>query len=1089
MNHIIKVMAWGLKGGLLKKLFIVHCLLYNVLVSAQTYPVQVTPQLLPPYGYRLSDYQTATTEKLFVNLLLTDAQESGRQVRLKMYVQGQGLDIRTNDFVAGAAPIVLDGGINLRLTILDLGPYFALNNLVGIAPHQYGRPLPEGRYDFCFEVYDSFSGQRISQKSCTSIFLMLNDPPLLNVPGRGDLVTMQDPQNILFNWTPRHINAPAVQYEFTLKELWDTGMDPQAAFLASPPLYQTTTFANTLLLGPADIQLLEGKTYGWQVKAFADNGLGATAGFRNSGQSEIYHFTYRADCSPPRYVISKALNSRAMEVTWQNGPHLRYRVQYRKKGYGDNNWFGLWTQNNKATIRDLEEDTEYEFRVGGECSPNGGLAYSAIHILTTPKEEEMAHYNCGIPPELEITNHDPLPSLGVNQVFTAGDFPVTVKSVTDHGGGRYSGWGLINITYLGDANVQVTFDNIKINTDHQMVAGMVVASYDADGNGIVDVDDTIDQIIQLLDNWAGTPEQIQELEGHKKTLDNELDNAINKTAQNAETVAELKEAKEDLNTSTDALINQGENPKGESVTAVKTATQQAMDRVREAEANTNIQSNGGSQISRDGYFDGVIDFIVVDDNIEERPKDGPELVNLSQMLPENDDEKYVRVTETTLSNNKQLLVSISNTANIGSDEDVAQIKQRIASVGNLDYMLWIHYDLKASQVKYKVAFGNNYYPDNLITQNQVVELMNDALSFDLRDTIGSSIVALSVGLDDLLETYHDQLPQIDTEIIAGTTAYDLLKFSLGFARECGESYGKQETGLVPRCLWDNENPYTLAAAYYAGFIDGAWEIAEMGYGIAEVSGAWNPLHPVFHTQTGMDIRQKTMDVLAMLKKLIDADDSLERIKTLVKNEVEKYIDETLSLDAQGRYNQGKLIFEVASAFFGIAEAKALLKTGKLTSNLLQGLASIPERIKVFIKKGVLKIEKSSGKIGVILDATKLGMDDATLLASKWIKPENGWYDVVVHGTPDNFMVNTDSKWVKITHRNLVKFLKSMGYSQNKPIRLISCNTGVFPDAIGKDLANKIGVEVKAPKGLITVFEDGSYLISNSGEWRIFKPGQ
>lgn len=350
-------------------------------------------------------------------------------------------------------------------------------------------------------------------------------------------------------------------------------------------------------------------------------------------------------------------------------------------------------------------------------------------------------------------------------------------------------------------------------------------------------------------------------------------------------------------------------------------------------------------------------------------------------------------------------------------------------------------------------------------------------------------MALSTGLDMLLENYHDQLPQLDAEIMAGVTAYDLLKFGIGFARECGQNYGEQTTGLIPRCLWDNENPLTLAAAYYAGFIDGAWEFAEMGYEIAEFSEAWSPLSPIFHTQKGADIRQNTIDVLQHLHKLAQEDDALVQVKDFIGDEVEKYIDETVSLDAQGRYNQGKLIFEVASAFFGVAEAKVLLKTGKLTSKLMQGLASIPERFKIFIKKGVLKIEKSSRKIGVVLDATKLGMDDATLLASKWIKPENGWYDVVIHGTPDNFMVNTGNKWVKITHRDLVNFLKSIGYSQNKPIRLISCNTGVFPDAIGKDLANKIGVEVKAPKGLITVFEDGSYKISNSGEWRIFKPGQ
>ncbi|NTE04385.1 hypothetical protein G6M26_06090 [Agrobacterium tumefaciens] len=55
-------------------------------------------------------------------------------------------------------------------------------------------------------------------------------------------------------------------------------------------------------------------------------------------------------------------------------------------------------------------------------------------------------------------------------------------------------------------------------------------------------------------------------------------------------------------------------------------------------------------------------------------------------------------------------------------------------------------------------------------------------------------------------------------------------------------------------------------------------------------------------------------------------------------------------------------------------------------------------------------------------------------------------------------------------------------------RLISCNTGIFPDAIGKNLANKLGLNVKAPKGLITVFKDGSYEITNNAGWTIFKPG-
>ncbi|MEQ5791176.1 fibronectin type III domain-containing protein [Muricauda sp. NFXS6] len=538
--NIVKNLLWCPTKhlSLFNRLFIVYCLLSTVLATAQIYPVQATPQMVPPYSFKLSDYTTTTQEKLFLNLLLTDAQESGRQVRLKLFVEGPGINFQSADFVNGALPIVLDGGINQRLTNLDLQAYFNLNNLVGITPKQYSEQLPEGQYQFCFEVYDQFSGQRISNRSCANIYLVLNDPPLLNVPFRSDLVTAQEPQNIIFNWTPRHINAPAVQYEFTLKELWDTGMDPQAAFLTSPHLYQTTTYATTLHYGLAQTPLLEGKTYGWRVRAFVSDGINTTSLFRNNGLSEIYHFAYRADCKPPSFVLSEAENSQTVKINWQMGEHLRYRVQYRKKGYGEDDWFGLWSQTNVATIRNLEAGTVYEFRVGGDCnplsvSPGGGeesgvgLAFSPIHEFTTPTEDEMAYYNCGIPPEVEITNQDPLQQLEPYEVFTAGDFPIVVREASGSKG-YFSGWGYITLPFLeqfkevidvaniateGEVNIgkfsriRVEFDNIKINTDYQLVEGMVETSYDPNWSGIVDVDQAIADVGDFVNEIYETLEE------------------------------------------------------------------------------------------------------------------------------------------------------------------------------------------------------------------------------------------------------------------------------------------------------------------------------------------------------------------------------------------------------------------------------------------------------------------------------------------------------------------------------------------------------------------------------------------------------
>ncbi len=501
------------------KIVTIYAVLLTTVVTAQVYPVQVTPQLVPPYSLKLSDYQTTSSEKLFVNLLLTDVNELGRQVRLKMYIEGEGLNIQTLDFVAGANPINLDGGINQRLSNLDLRPYFNLNNLLGITPEQYNTSLPEGRYDFCFEVYDFLSGQQLSRKSCFSVYLILNEPPILNIPGNSDLVTAKNPQNIIFNWTPRHLNATNVQYEYTLKELWDTKIDPQAAFLASPALHQETTFATTLLYGPANTQLLEGKTYGWQVRALVSDGISETSVFRNDGYSEIFYFNYVGDCDTPSFIISEAESSKTVKILWQYSDHIRYEIQYRKKGYGDDDWFSAYAYNQETTIRNLEEGTVYEFRVGGECTTNGGFAFSEIHEFTTPTEEEEAYYNCGIPPEIKISNQDPLPKIGASETFTAGDFPVVVVEVSG-GNGNFSGWGYITLPFLAKVNqainlldnatedengeggtsigkytrIRVEFKGISINTDYQLTAGTVETSYDPNWGGILSVDDLVDYI-------------------------------------------------------------------------------------------------------------------------------------------------------------------------------------------------------------------------------------------------------------------------------------------------------------------------------------------------------------------------------------------------------------------------------------------------------------------------------------------------------------------------------------------------------------------------------------------------------------------
>lgn len=489
---------------MLKKItfYFLHVLfLFSLTINAQVFPVNVTPQVIPPYSLKLSEYSTSGSEKLLLNLLLTDITESNRQVRLKFFLENNaGLSVQSSDVVIGANPIFLDGGVPLRLSNIDLRAYFELQNLRGINPRQYSVPLKEGLYRFCFEVYDALSNRQISRKSCTAVYLVLNDPPFLNTPRRGEQVLVRDPQNIVFDWTPRHLNATNVEYEFIISELWDTQMDPQAAFLASRPLYQTKTRATTLLYGPAEPQLLPDKMYGWRVRASVSDGISETSVFKNDGFSEIHHFTYTGSCAEPAYVLAEAKNPTAEKIMWQGVNHIRYNVEYRKKGAESSTWFEGGTINEYTNIYNLEPGTTYEFRVGGQCLDNGPFTYSQIYEFTTTlaNDEEESTYNCGITPEIIIKNEDPLPQLGVNETFTAGDFPVTIREVNG-GNGTFSGWGFIVVPYLQDTKIKVSFDNVKINTEYQLIDGIVVTDYDEDWGGVDDIQDEIDALLSLGD--------------------------------------------------------------------------------------------------------------------------------------------------------------------------------------------------------------------------------------------------------------------------------------------------------------------------------------------------------------------------------------------------------------------------------------------------------------------------------------------------------------------------------------------------------------------------------------------------------------
>ncbi|MDR7212238.1 fibronectin type III domain-containing protein [Flavobacterium piscis] len=466
---------------------------------AQLYPVQLTPVFNSPYSVKISDYATSMDTKMQLLVNPTDISISQRQVRLKLYIQGNGLNIQSSDFIQGQRPIFINGGELQTLTNTDIAALFRLENLQGISPAQYANGLSEGMYSFCFEMYDFVTNQKISQKSCASLYLILNDPPILNTPQRNEQIAATEFPNILFTWTPRQRNATNVSYKFELKQLFDPTLDPQFAFQMSPVLYEETLFGTALLYNVSMPILTPGLRYAWRVKAISTTGLSENAVFKNDGYSEIYSFKYTASCAAPTFLLSESQSSKSVKITWEGVPeHTRYQVQYKKQDVRNAQWFSTNSLNTQSLITNLEPGVTYQFRVGSSCDPAAegvqSFTYSGISIFTIPTETNgVSGYNCGIIPKVNIQNQTPIVNLLIGEIFTAGDFPVRITDLTGSGD-QYSGRGVVDVPYLENLKLSVLFDNITINTNYQLIRGVVETAYDSSWKNVITIDPLIEEI-------------------------------------------------------------------------------------------------------------------------------------------------------------------------------------------------------------------------------------------------------------------------------------------------------------------------------------------------------------------------------------------------------------------------------------------------------------------------------------------------------------------------------------------------------------------------------------------------------------------
>jgi len=463
--------------------------------------VTVIPSVRPPYSTLLSEYYSGDQERLSVMLINTDASQPFLQGYLRVTVEGQGVKLQSSPY--GNYPAIdLMNGAPVTVSQSDLAPYFRPENLIGSTGAGQNR-LPEGFYNFCFEVFEKNTHRILSTKQCAQAYLQLNDPAFLILPEKGKALSYTNPFNLVFQWTPRHLNLINTEYDFTLVEIWDTTITPEAAFFTAQPIYTTTTNSPNLFYGPGEPQLLMNKKYAWRVRTKVTTSNNEQEPFKNDGNSEIFWFKLQGECPALQKAVLVS-DPRTNKTTLSWTPDLQHqgstKLEYRKKGA--RLWTTIDAPNHQATLNGLSWNTDYEYQLGSRCVITNDFTYGSLQTFKTLAQDTANCVPSGPP---VISNHEPIAMLRSNDTIYVSGFRMRLTQVSGSNG-QFSGEGYLAFmvpTTTTEVSVKAAFQNISVNIDKNVFAGKIVSLYDKNEGGIGNLDPVTEGGINVGDVKTG----------------------------------------------------------------------------------------------------------------------------------------------------------------------------------------------------------------------------------------------------------------------------------------------------------------------------------------------------------------------------------------------------------------------------------------------------------------------------------------------------------------------------------------------------------------------------------------------------------
>ncbi len=444
------------------------------------FPVSVTPVIYPPYPTSIRFLAGSTTPSLVLTITNKSATAQIINVNLAVTIRGNNFIAQSKSVVSGLAPITLTGGTPLRLTNLDIAPVFNFNNLNGITLSQYNNPFPQSNVTFGFILYDAITGRQLSDIVTYSVAYSVNYPPITVLPQNRSTIIERGIQNVFFQWQPRQSAPPnGVQYIFELIELLNSSQDPNSAFLTTKPFFKDSTFTNRYNYGPNNPPLLTGKIYAWRVQVKTnDNGGNLISSFENNGYSNFASFNYFAACKSPSELSADNITKSTADISWADMPDYRnFLLSYRKQGeqvWKDISLRGISEPN--RSLADLQPLTTYQVKVKTLCN-DGTNAESIIKEFKTSNLDNAAvlnkiNANCGTRPPKKDKKTDLIDALKQQDIIIAGDYSIQISEVIGQNG-IFSGKGIVEVWLGKPFKINVSFQNIKVNKDREVIEGKI----------------------------------------------------------------------------------------------------------------------------------------------------------------------------------------------------------------------------------------------------------------------------------------------------------------------------------------------------------------------------------------------------------------------------------------------------------------------------------------------------------------------------------------------------------------------------------------------------------------------------------------